>query len=125
MSVAALGQVAIHCEDLERARAFYERLLGQEAAAVFDPPGLVFFRLGASRLLLDQAAPSSLIYLEVDDVAVEVERLRGEGVEVLSEAHVIYRHDDDRLGHEGTEEWMAFVRDSEDNMVGLVSHRAI
>jgi methylmalonyl-CoA/ethylmalonyl-CoA epimerase len=123
--MAALEQVAIHCEDLERARAFYERLLGQEPAAIFDPPGLVFFRLGTLRLLIDQAAPSSLIYIEVDDVERELDRLRGDGVEVLSEAHIIYRHDDDRLGREGTEEWMAFVRDSEGNMVGLVSHRAL
>ena len=32
--------------------------------------------------------------------------------------------DDSRLGPAGTEEWMAFVRDSEDNLVGLVSRHA-
>jgi methylmalonyl-CoA/ethylmalonyl-CoA epimerase len=33
---------------------------------------------------------------------------------------VIFRHEDDALGPAGTDEWHAFVRDSEDNLVGLV-----
>jgi methylmalonyl-CoA/ethylmalonyl-CoA epimerase len=37
---------------------------------------------------------------------------------------VIFRHDDDTLGPAGTDEWMAFVRDSEANLVGLVSRHA-
>ena len=37
-------QVAQHAEDLDRAAAFYTRLLGAPPAARFDPPGLVFFR---------------------------------------------------------------------------------
>ena len=43
------------------------------------------------------------------------------GVEIVGEPHVIFRHDDDRLGPSGTDEWMAFIGDSEGNTVGLVS----
>ncbi|MGZ4620681.1 MAG: VOC family protein [Blastococcus sp.] len=117
-----LVQVAQHADDLERAPAFYELLLGEQPIARFDPPGLVFFRLGASRLLLDRAAPPALLYLKVDDVRTRVEELRGAGVAVDTEPHMIFRHDDDTLGPAGHEEWQAFVRDSENNMVGLVSH---
>ena len=117
-----LVQVAQHADDLERASRFYELLLGEPAVATFDPPGLVFFRLGGTRLLLDRLAPSALHYLRVDDVRERVEALRAQGVTVESEPHVIFRHDDDTLGPAGHDEWHAFVRDSEGNLVGLVSH---
>ena len=115
-------QVAQHADDLQRARAFYQRLLNAEPAGFFDPPGLLFFRPGAVRLLLEQAATSALIYLTVDDVHTTIQSLRADGVEIVAEPHLIFRHTDDRLGPAGMDEWMAFVKDSEGNTVGLVSH---
>jgi methylmalonyl-CoA/ethylmalonyl-CoA epimerase len=115
-------QIAQHADDLARAQRFYAMLLESEPTAVFDPPGLLFFHVGPVRLLLEQNAASSLIYLRVDDVAKTVERLRAAGVAVVSEPHVIFRHTDDRLGPAGTDELMAFITDSEGNTVGLVSH---
>ncbi len=50
-----------------------------------------------------------------------IDRLRDEGIEIVTEPHVIFSHDDDRLGPAGTDEWQAFFRDSEGNLVGLVS----
>jgi methylmalonyl-CoA/ethylmalonyl-CoA epimerase len=124
-AVTELLQVAQHAEDLDRARAFYARLLGTEPAGFFDPPGLLFFRAGGVRLLLEKGAPSAMIYLKVDDVAATVEALRADGVEIVVDPHVIFTHRDDRLGPAGTEERMAFLRDSEGNLVGLVSHDPI
>ena len=115
-------QVAQHADDLQRARAFYQRLLNAEPAGFFDPPGLLFFRAGAVRLLLEQAATSALIYLTVDDVHTTIQSLRADGVEIFAEPQLIFRHTDDRLGPAGMDEWMAFVKDSEGNTVGLVSH---
>lgn len=115
-------QIAQHAEDLDRAAAFYEDLLGHAPAAKFDPPGLLFFVLGETRLLLEQGAPSATIYLEVDDVPTKIEELRSRGVHIEGEPHVIFRHEDDRLGPTGQDEWMAFIRDSEGNLVGLVSY---
>ena len=116
-------QIAQHADDLERARNFYARAARVPSPpALFDPPGLLFFQVGPVRLLLEQNAASSLIYLRVDDVAQTVERLRAAGVPIVSEPHVIFRHTDDRLGPAGTDEWMAFITDSEGNTVGLVSH---
>ena len=116
-----LVQVAQYAEDLDRATAFYRDLLGSAPMARYDPPGLVFFDLGGVRLLLDRGAPSALLYLAVDDVEGTVERLRAAGVSVEGEPHVIFTHEDDTLGPAGTDEWMAFVRDSEGNLIGLVS----
>jgi methylmalonyl-CoA/ethylmalonyl-CoA epimerase len=119
-----IAQVAQHAADLDRAAAWYERLLGVPPAARFEPPGLVFFVLGGTRLLLEKAAPPALVYLDVPDVRATVEELRAAGTAVTGEPHVIFRHEDDTLGPAGTEEWMAFVTDSEGNTVGLVSHAA-
>jgi methylmalonyl-CoA/ethylmalonyl-CoA epimerase len=117
-----LVQVAQHAEDLDRAARFYSRLVGSGPTARVDPPGLLFFDLDGVRLLLDAAAPSALIYLNVPDVRGLVEELRADGVDVVGEPHVIFQHEDDALGPAGTDEWMAFVTDSEGNTVGLVSH---
>jgi methylmalonyl-CoA/ethylmalonyl-CoA epimerase len=117
-----LVQVAQHADDLDRAIAFYEDLLGQKIAAKFDPPGIAFFLLDGTRLLLDVNAPSSILYLAVDDVEFSVEQLRERGIPVTSEPHVIFQHADDTLGPAGMDEWMAFVTDSEGNTIGLVSY---
>ena len=119
-----LIQVAQRAEDLARASAFYADLLGVAPTATYDPPGLVFFDLGGVRLLLDVGAPSALHYLGVADIEQTVARLRAAGVTIESEPHLIFGHDDDTLGPAGTDEWQAFLRDSEGNLVGLVEQRA-
>ena len=116
-----LIQVGLHAEDLDRAEAFYHRLLREAPTARFDPPGLLFFDLAGTRLLLDLGAPASLLYLQVDDLHATIDRLRADGVHIEAEPHFIYEHADDRLGPSGTHEWQAFVRDTEGNVVGLVS----
>ena len=119
-----LVQIAQHADDLERATAFYTTLLGAGPVATFDPPGLVFFDLGGVRLMLSPGSTPATIYLRVDDIDAAVDRLREHGVSVESEPHVIFGHDDDTLGPPGTDEWQAFLRDPEGNLVGLVEHRA-
>jgi methylmalonyl-CoA/ethylmalonyl-CoA epimerase len=115
-----LVQVALRATDLDRAAAFYAELLGTQPTGRFDPPGLLFFDLDGTRLLLEGNAPASMLYLEVPDVRRAVEALRGR-TEVVSEPHPIFTHEDDTLGPSGTTEWQAFVTDSEGNSVGLVS----
>jgi hypothetical protein len=62
--------------------------------------------------------------LGFDDVHQRVGQLRKAGVAIESEPHLIFTHENDVLGPAGKEEWMAFIRDSEGNLVGLVSHAA-
>jgi methylmalonyl-CoA/ethylmalonyl-CoA epimerase len=116
-----LVQIAQHAVDLKRAAGFYSELLGTEPRGVFDPPGLLFFDLDGVRLLLEAGAPSSLVYLGVPDARQSVEELRNRGVEIVAEPQVIFSHSSDALGPAGTDEWMAFIKDSEGNTVGLVS----
>ena len=115
-----LVQVALRATDLDRAAAFYGELLGVEPTGRFEPPGLLFFDLDGTRLLLEGNAPSSMLYLEVADVRRTVEDLRGRA-EIVSEPHAIFTHEDDALGPAGTTEWQSFVTDSEGNLLGLVS----
>ncbi len=115
-------QVAQHAEDLGRGACFYERLLGAPPVARFDPPGLLFFNLGQTRLLLETSAPSALLYLRVEDVGTRTEELRAVGVPVETEPHTIFHHNDDSLGPAGCDEWQSFLSDSEGNPVALVSH---
>ena len=118
-----LVQIAQKADDLARATAFYADLLGADATATYDPPGLVFFDLDGVRLLLDRAAPTRAALLRVDDIDATLARLRDAGVTIEGEPHVIFTHEDDTLGPADTDEWMAFVRDTEGNMVGLVEQR--
>ena len=117
-----LTQVAQRATDLDRAAAFYTQLLGTEPIGKFDPPGLLFFDLDGTRLLLEGGAPSATLYLQVSSVRKRIEELRAADVTIEAEPHVIFTHADDSLGPAGTAEWMGFIRDSEDNVVGLVSH---
>jgi len=122
MDIQHLHQVAQRAEDLDRATVFYRDVVGLRHIASYDPPGLVFFDVDGTRLLLEKAAPSSLLYLTVDDLDAAVSGLRDAGVEIASEPHRIF---DDERGTFGdpAEEWMAFFRDSEGNLVALVERR--
>ncbi len=104
--------------------AFYRDIVGLHLIARFDPPGLVFFELGSSRLLLELGAPPALLYLGVDDVASMTEQLRAAGVTIESEPQVIHVDEAGEFGPPGEAEEMSFFRDSEGNLVGLASRRA-
>jgi methylmalonyl-CoA/ethylmalonyl-CoA epimerase len=117
-------QVAQRAVDLDRAVAFYRDVLRLPFIARFDPPGLAFFDLGNVRLLLEAGdTPPALLYFEVDDIDATVRDLRDSGVDFVDTPHCIHRDDAGRFGPPGTEEWMVFLRDSENNLLGLVERR--
>jgi catechol 2,3-dioxygenase-like lactoylglutathione lyase family enzyme len=115
-----LLQVAQRAEDPDRAADFYTVLLDAEPVARFPDAGFVFFDLDGVRLLLERDAPEARLYLHVENVHEALERIDGLA-EVVTAPHVVFSHDDDTLGPAGHEEWQAFVRDSEGNLVGLVA----
>ena len=117
-------QIAQHADDLDRAVVFYRDTLGLALIARFDPPGLAFFDLGNTRLLLEKGATSVVLYFEVDDIEASHRSLAAAGVDFVAEPHRIHRDDDGLFGPAGGEEWMAFFRDSEQNLVALVERRA-
>jgi methylmalonyl-CoA/ethylmalonyl-CoA epimerase len=125
MTVRGLRQVAQHVDDLERAVDFYRDVLGLKLLARFDPPGLAFFDLGPTRLLLEAGAPSTILYLDVEEVAAATEELRAKGVTIEAEPHVIHVDAEGQFGPAGEAEEMAFVRDSEGNLLGLAARRRV
>src|SRR5438105_10141106 len=118
-----LLQVAQRSSDLDRSIAFYGDVLGLSFITSFDPPGLAFFDLDGVRLLLEAGAPSAILYLTVDDIDGEFARLRDAGVEMVEEPHLVYRDDDGTFHWRGTEEWMCFFKDPDDNLLALVELR--
>ena len=118
-----LHQIAQRAEDLDRAVDFYRHTLGAVFVARFDPPGLAFFDLGNTRLLLNRGSPSALLYLDVEDIEASAGALAGRNVELVDEPHRIHRDDEGLFGPAGAEEWMVFFRDSEQNLLALVERR--
>lgn len=123
MKISRLHQVAQRAHDLERATAFYRDVLGLRHVATYDPPGLVFFDLGGSRLLIEKQAQPALLYLEVPDIEAAWEALGTAGVKRSDPPHLIFSDDTGVFGAAGVGEWMTFFEDSEGNTVGLVERR--
>ncbi len=122
MSDMTLLQVAQHADDLGRAEAFYRDMLGLPILGRFDPPGLVFVDLGNARMLLEAAATPTTLYLEVADIEGEYRRLMDQGVHFEHGPQLIHRHDG-TFAAKGLEEWMAFFRDSEHNLMAIAERR--
>jgi catechol 2,3-dioxygenase-like lactoylglutathione lyase family enzyme len=128
-SLSALHQVALPSADLARSIAFYRDQLGADLIASFDPPGLAFFRLGEVRLLVESAdGPSrpggGALYFAVPDIARAHAALAARGVAFDSAPHLIHRDEDGTFGAPA-EEWMAFFRDPDGNVLALAERRPL
>ncbi|WP_338101306.1 VOC family protein [Psychrobacillus vulpis] len=113
-----LGQIAVNVENVERAVEFYREVLG--LPLLFETNGLAFFQCDDTRLLLSRPEseefdhPSSVLYFQVDDLNVEVSRMKAAGAMFLDEPH--------QVGTMGNIEiWMAFFKDTEGNTHALMS----
>lgn len=119
VSLNRIGQIAVNAHDLDRAVAFYRDTLGMKL--LFEaPPKMAFFDCGGIRLMIGvpEAAefdhPSSILYYKVDDIQATWRTLRERGVEFREEPNLVARMPDHEL-------WMAFFRDSEGNVMALMS----
>lgn len=124
MTDGHLVQVAQRVTDLDRAVQWYETVARLPLVARFDEAGIAFFDLGGVRLMLGPNSYSSSLYLRVDDIDTTVGRLVDQGVDVEQGPTRVHVDADGTFGAPGTEEWMAFVHDSEDNLVAFVERRA-
>jgi methylmalonyl-CoA/ethylmalonyl-CoA epimerase len=122
IGISRLGQIAINAHDVERASAFYQDALGLKLLFKAGP-GLAFFDCGGVRLMLTRAEkaefdhPSSILYFAVPDIQAAHDTMKEKGVRFEDEPHVIARMPDHDL-------WMVFFRDSEANLMGLMSEVA-
>lgn len=115
--LSTIGQIAVQVEDLDRAVVFYRERLGMRF--LFQaPPGLAFFDAGGVRLMLSrpegEAGGTSVLYFRVDDISGATASLKDRGVVIVDEPHIIAK-----MGMYDL--WMAFFRDSEGNLHGLMS----
>jgi len=114
-----IGQIAIAVKDLGKAVAFYRDVLG--LPFLFEaPPHLAFFDCGGVRLMLtlpdtpEYDHPASVIYFKVRNIQETAAVLKSRGVSFESEPHLIAKLPNHDL-------WMAFLRDCEQNLIGVMS----
>ena len=118
---ARIGQISITVRDLDRAVAFYSEKLGLKH--LFTVSKLGFFDCSGIRLMLavpespEFDHPSSVLYFSVDDIQTVFTSLSERGVRFEGPPHLIAKMDSYDL-------WMAFFRDSENNLLSLMSNVA-
>ena len=127
LKLGPLRQIGLPSGNLSRSIAFYRDILGLEFIAQYDPPGLAFFRAGDTRLLLDFSADASpsraVLYFEVAAIDAAYSQLKEKGVEFDSAPHLIFRDDQCTFGSPRGEEWMAFLKDPDGNVLALASRK--
>ena len=121
MKLERIHQIAVFARDLDEAISFYRDTLGATYLTKFDPPGLVFFDFGGTRVLLEKTGPKASVYFRVDDIHAAHQELSEKGVKFIAEPHMIFRDDSGMFGAAGEEEWMAFFSDPSDNILALAS----
>jgi methylmalonyl-CoA/ethylmalonyl-CoA epimerase len=118
IGIVRLGQVAINAHDIERATAFYRDTLGLRL--LFTAGTMAFFDCGGVRLMISLPEkaefdhPSSILYFEVTDIAAAHRQLLDHGVRFEAEPRIVAKMPAGDL-------WMAFFRDSEDNLLALMN----
>ena len=119
--ISAIGQLMVRAQDLGRATEFYRDVLG--IPFLFAVPNMAFFQCGEVRLMLgipereEIDHPASIVYYRVADIQAARMSLTERGVTFDQEP--VKAHEDDNH-----ELWLAFFRDTEDNMLALMSEVA-
>lgn len=116
--LSQIGQIAVNVHDLDRAAAFYQQTLGMKL--LFRMPMMAFFDCSGIRLMLARPEkpefdhPASVIYYKVVDLRAAHAALAAQNVMFEAPPHLVAKMPDHDL-------WMAFIRDSEGNLIGLMS----
>lgn len=120
--LSAIGQIAVNAHDLDRAVGFYRDRLG--ITHLFSvPPKMAFFDCDGLRLMLSLPEkpefdhPSSILYFNVDNIQQAAQTLTDRGVQF--EEQPVF------VANMGVYDlWMASFRDSENNLLALMSEVA-
>ncbi|MDH5263360.1 MAG: VOC family protein [Betaproteobacteria bacterium] len=117
----SIGQIAINVKDTARARAFYRDVLGLRH--LFDAgPDLAFFLCGGVRLMLSPPSkpeydhPGSIVYYKVADIAGTHQAMVARGAAFETPPHLVANMPDHEL-------WMAFLHDTEGNLLALMEEK--
>lgn len=123
LKLGPIGQISRHVHDIQTGVAWYRDVLGLPHLFTFGD--LAFFDCGGTRLFLTSriegtAAPTgdSVIYFTTADINGAYETLTARGAEFTGAPHMIHRHES------GMEEWMAFFKDPDGQLLALMSQVA-
>ena len=117
IALGPIGQIARSVKDIAAASKFYGEVLGLPHLYTFG--NLAFFDCGGTRLFLSQGdgggASDSILYFRVPDIHAAHAALAERGAVFVNAPHMIHKHED------GTEEWMAFLKDNEDRPLAIMA----
>jgi len=120
-ALSDIGQIAVTVSDVARAKAFYHGVLGLKA--LFDAgPNLSFLAAGSVRIMLTQpegageAGKNSILYFRATELGATYDTLVGRGATPAHPPRLTAKLPDHEL-------WLAFVKDPDGNLVGLMEER--
>lgn len=120
-ALSEIGQIAIVVSDVAKATTFYRDVLGLKFLFAAGP-NLAFLAAGSVRLMLTkpegrtEVAKNSILYFKVGDLAATHAAILVRGATNEHAPSLIAKMPDHEL-------WMAFVRDPDGNIVGLMEER--
>ena len=119
--LSEIGQIALTVSDVAKATTFYRDVLGLKF--LFGAgPNLAFLAAGSVRLMLTtpqghgEPGKNSVLYFKVSDVATAHAAIVGRGAKNERDPQLTAKMPDHEL-------WMAFVRDPDGNLIGLMEER--
>jgi len=117
--LSTIAQIAVNIHDLERAIGFYRDTLGMQHLFTV-PPHMAFFNCAGIRLMLSLPEkpefdhPSSVLYFKVDNIQ--------QATQTLTDRDVHFEEQPLFVANMGTYDlWLASFRDSENNLLALMS----
>ncbi|RDI97642.1 glyoxalase [Dyella solisilvae] len=120
-AITGIGQIAITVSDVDAALSFYRDILG--LPFLFRPaPNLAFLDSGGVRLMLSTpqgagaVGANSILYFKVADIEKTFTSLLDRGAVGEREPQATAELSDHTL-------WLAFLRDPDGNLVGLMEER--
>lgn len=120
-SITGIGQIAVVVSDIDAALSFYRDIL--QLPFLFRPAiNLAFLDAGGVRLMLTtpqghgSAGGNSVLYFKVDDIGHSYRTLLDHGAVGEREPQASAELSDHTL-------WLAFLRDPDRNLVGLMEER--
>jgi methylmalonyl-CoA/ethylmalonyl-CoA epimerase len=116
-ALTKIGQIALSVRDMDRAVRFYRDSLGMRF--LFQAPNVAFFDCDGIRLMLgqnekpEQTPSGTILYYRVQAIHEAFDTLRQRGVDVVRPPHLVAKLPAHDL-------WMAFLRDPDENIFGLM-----
>lgn len=118
-ALSTIGQIALTVRDVSVSLPFYRDVLGLKF--LFAPgPNLAFLAAGSVRLMLTtpqghgEPGKNSILYFKVDDLAATHAAIVARGAKNERDPQLTAKMPDHEL-------WIGFIRDPDENLIGLMS----